>query len=67
MALAPWLADFYAPFDFLGILGFPNEGYDPDLLDSIGLFHGYHDSTLLHVTSFIEVMADFHIFHEDVC
>jgi len=39
---------------------------NPDLLDSIGLFHGYHDSTLLHVTSFIEVMAYFHIFHEDV-
>jgi hypothetical protein len=24
------------------------------------------DSTLLHVASFIEVMKDFHIFHEDV-
>jgi hypothetical protein len=36
------------------------------LLDSIGLFHGYHDSALLHVTSFIEVMANFHISHEDV-
>jgi hypothetical protein len=45
MALAPWLVDFYAPFDFLSILRFPNEGYDLDLLNNIGLFHGYCDST----------------------
>jgi hypothetical protein len=44
MALAPWLGDFYAPFDFLVILGFPNGGYDQYLFDHIGLFHGYHDS-----------------------
>jgi hypothetical protein len=40
MALPSWLAEFYVPLDFLGILGFPNERFP---LDSIGLFLGYHD------------------------
>jgi hypothetical protein len=42
----------YAPLDLLGILGAPNEGYDSDLFDSVGLFYGYNESALSHVVSF---------------
>jgi hypothetical protein len=56
----------YAPLDLLGILGAPNEGYDSNLFDSIGLFYGYHESTLSHIVSFIKVMIESHIVHEDV-
>ena len=57
MAFPPWLAKFYAPFNFSDIPRFPNEGYDFDWINLIGLFHVCDDSAILHVASFMKVMA----------
>lgn len=55
-----------APLNCSSIMGSPNEGYDLDLLDSIRLFFGYHESALSHIVYFIKVMIESHIVHEDV-
>jgi hypothetical protein len=56
MGKLEYLNESCAPLDFLSILEAPNEGYDSDLLDSIGLFYGYHESALSHVVSFSKIM-----------
>jgi hypothetical protein len=65
MALAPWLDMLCAPFDLLGIPGFPNEGYDSDWADLIGISHECIDSAILHVASIMKVTSDFNV-HEVV-
>ena len=55
----------FPQFDFSGILGFPNEGYDPNWVDHIGLFHGCIDSLILHVAS-LKIMVDLSGVHEGV-
>jgi hypothetical protein len=57
----------WSPLDFSRIFGAPNKRYYEDLLDLIGLFHGYCKSSLLHIVSSIEVMNESHIVYEDVC
>ena len=56
----------FPQLDFSGILGFSNEGYDPNLLfDSTPSFHGHGDSTIFGIASFIKVVAYLNYFHED--
>jgi hypothetical protein len=55
-----------APLNFSNIPGAPNKGYDLELFELVGLFHGNHKSSLSHIISFIKVMNESHIIHEDV-
>jgi hypothetical protein len=55
-----------APLCCSNISGASHEGYNVDLLDIIGSFHGNHKLALSHITSFIKVMNESHIIHEDV-
>jgi hypothetical protein len=34
--------------------------------EHIAKFHGHNDSTTLHITSFMKVISDFDVVHEDV-
>jgi hypothetical protein len=55
----------YPPLDFLSISGYPIEFTSIDL-DEHGIsFHGYTDSTTLHVTSFMKLMSDLDVVHKD--
>jgi hypothetical protein len=64
MELAPWLASWYAPFDFSNIQGFPHENPDVDAREIPG-FHGCGNSVIQHISSFIEFSLSIGIFHED--
>jgi hypothetical protein len=55
-----------APLSCSNIPRAPHEGYHEDLLDLIGLFHGNNKSALSHIISFIKVMNESYIIHEDV-
>jgi len=50
-----WLVEFYAPLDLLSIPRALHNGYDSNLLDSIGLFYEYRESASSHIVSFIKV------------
>ena len=56
----------FPQLDFSSILGFPNDGYDSDVLfDCTPSFHGFDDSTIHHIASFIKIVVDFNSFHDD--
>ena len=61
------LTVMFQPIDFSNILGFPN--YCNGLQDAykwIPIFHGsYGDSSIWHVKSFLQLIADSNILHED--
>ena len=59
------LASIFPLLDFRGIPGIPNEELDSDVSRYTPFFHGKGDSTILHITSFIEVVTKFNIVHED--
>jgi hypothetical protein len=44
----------------------PCDGYDSYFFDAIGFFHGYYELSLSNVISFIKVMNESRIVHEDV-
>jgi hypothetical protein len=60
MGLLPWLANWYASFDFSNVLGFPHENPRP-----IPGLYGHNDSIILHVSYFIEFNLSIDIVHED--
>ena len=52
------LASRFHPIDFLGIPGFPNDDFDPsDVYEYTQDFHGNGDSTILNITSVIDVLV----------
>ena len=56
----------YYPIDFSNISGFPNFGDGEKVLYKWRLvFHGNGDSTIWHVKSFLEFLADFNALYED--
>ena len=60
------LANRFHPIDFSGILGFPNDDFDPsDVFEYTQDFHGNGDSTILHITFVIDVLVKADIYHED--
>jgi hypothetical protein len=58
------LEDLLDPLDFSRILEYPND-YE-DWREDIPKFHGFRDSPTFHVTSFINIVLELNIFHEDV-
>jgi hypothetical protein len=61
----PWIAQFYAPVDFSKKQGFPHE--HPYVgCEAIPKFHGYDDSIMYHLSSFLEFNKSNGLFHEDV-
>jgi hypothetical protein len=63
MELAPWLASWYAPFDFSNVHGFPHENPNVDA-KAIPGFHGYSNSVMQHIYSFIEFSLSIGLRHE---
>jgi hypothetical protein len=55
-----------ASLNFSNIPGAPNKCCDLELFELGWAFHGNHKSTLSHIVSFIKVMNESHIIHEDV-
>ena len=57
----------FQPIDFSNIPGFPNYGEGVgDAYNWLPPFHGdYGDSAIWHVKSFLQLIVDFNIFHED--
>jgi hypothetical protein len=55
-----------APLNCSNIMRASHKGYNKYFIDDIGLFHGYHDSSLYYVVYFIKVMNEFNVVHEDV-
>ena len=56
------------PIDFSNILGFPNSHYGENIPSHLPIFHGHGnvDSTRLHIMTFLKVLVDFDIVHEDI-
>ena len=61
------IAGLFQPIDFSNIPGFPNFGHDVgDVYKWLPVFHGnYGDSAIWHVKSFLQLMADSNVLHED--
>ena len=57
----------FQPIDFSNILGFTNYGDGlGDAYNWLPTFHGYYgDSAISHVKSFLQLIADLNILHED--
>ena len=56
----------YYPIGFSNISGFPNFGDGEKVLYKLQpVFHGNGDSTIWHVKSFLEFLADFNALYED--
>ena len=57
----------FQPIDFSNISGFPNYSYGVgDAYKWLPVFHGnYGDSAIWHVKSFLQLMADSNVLHED--
>ena len=52
------LASRFHPIDFSDIPVIPNDDFDPsDVYEYTRDFHGYGDSTILHITFVIDVMV----------
>ena len=61
------LASRFPPIDFSNTPGFPNccDG-STDVYNWLPIFYGDHgDSAIWHVKSFLQLIVDFNIFHED--
>ena len=61
------LTGMFQPIYFSNIPGFPNccNGFE-DAYNWLSTFHGnYGDSAIWHVKSFLQLIADFNILHED--
>ena len=61
------IAGIFQPINFSNIPSFPIFGYDVgDVYKWLLTFHGnYGDSAIWHVKSFLQLIADFNILHED--
>ena len=47
-------------------MGFPNDYFDPsDVYEYTQDFHGNGDSSILHITSIIDVLVKVNIYHDD--
>ena len=56
----------FPQLQFSSIYGLPNEGYDSYVFcDLTPSSHGFDDWAILHIASFIKIVVDFNIFHED--
>jgi hypothetical protein len=62
MELPPWLANWYAPFDFSNVPRFPHKNPSEDVR-SITSFCGHDDSVKLHILSFMEFGLKIDIIH----
>ena len=60
----PLIDKNFPQLDFLGISGFPNQGYDV-FFNYTQSFQEYYDLDILHIASFIKVVAYFNIIDED--
>jgi len=60
-----WRAKAFPPIDFSNIPYFSRNAYDVDIYDFILDFHGGDQLTIHHITTFIQVMVDFNIAHEE--
>ena len=58
-------AKVFGPLDFSSILGYPDE-LSPKWIKHTPKFQGHNDSTTLYVTSFMELISDLNVVHEDV-
>jgi hypothetical protein len=59
----PWLANWYAPFHYSNVWGFPHEINDVNARE-IPRFHGCGDSVMQHLSSFIEFSLSIGLCHE---
>jgi len=57
--------EYYVPFDFGGILGFPHEEPNICWQDHFLEFIG-HSSVVFHIKSFMKAIADLDVVHEDI-
>ena len=63
----PQIAGLFHLIDFSNIPGFPNFGHDVgDVYKWLPVFHGnYGDSTIWHIKSFLQLLVDSNVLHED--
>jgi len=59
-----WRAKAFPPIDFSNISYFSHDSYDYKIY-FIPDFHGADQSSTHHITTFIQVMVDFNITHEE--
>jgi len=64
MAMA-WRAKAFPPINFSNIPYFSHNSYDSDIFDFIPNIHGEDQSATDHISSFVQVMVDFDITHEE--
>jgi len=60
-----WRAKAFPPINFSNIPFFSHRSYDLDVFDFIPDFHGEDQSAIDHMSSFVQVMVDFDITHEE--
>ena len=66
MVAGEYLEEAYPPLDFLGIKGFPHDCFNhDDLYEDAPIFNGMGESATTHISSFIKLVVEFNVFHED--